>query len=123
MLKQTANKSLFSEIIFSETLRADSDKVFPFFWKSSMEKSRREKFKVSLKNEVLFKAETMHAAPKGTACGDVSTRAATQRTVFIPIYQLFFWKWLNVIPKLARPWVTERRFVEKPNIFAIGACA
>ena len=85
--------------------------------------SRREKFKVSLKNEVLFKAETMHAAPKGTACGDVSTRAATQRTVFIPIYQLFFWKWLNVIPKLARPWVTERRFVEKPNIFAIGACA
>ena len=33
----------------------------------------------------------------------------------------FNWKWLNSMLKLARPCVTERRFVEKPNIFAIGA--
>ncbi len=32
-------------------------------------------------------------------------------------------KWLNSMEKLARPWVTERRAVVKPNIAASGASA
>ena len=37
--------------------------------------------------------------------------------------QRFCSKWLNSIEKLARPWDTERRLVEKPNMTASGAWA